>query len=304
MDNVKPVLNKRQKVKRGKNVDIRDVLKVQEIFYEAKKGNIAKDTDLERVLKRYLDSLKRGINDPYLPLLTRGSQFMRLEYPKNSGFQRSTYQKFSGPYKIYKSGDYAAVRFDRPDVMPILFRKDLEGNWQADITKSWAYSQATRDLKKMNPAYGDHAWMFAWEKEFRKAEIPKTPPPLPKEKSLEQEIIRLENAIKESPGIASNYFQLADIFYFECYWIRDAMNLIERGLEYEPGNCNYRKRYINFAYRFPDLSKVQDQHEAIFKFNPGDHKNLSAYQSYLKWKKPRGYKSKLKELQRVKDNLN
>lgn len=271
------------------------------LLSDTERKNYAKDADVEIVLKRYLNSLKKGINDPYLPLLTKGSQFMRLEYPKNSGFQKNAYQKFSGSYKIYKSGDYAAVRFDRPDVMPILFRKDSEGNWLADITKSWAYSQATRDLKQMKPAYGDHFWIFAWEKELKEAEIPETPRPFPKEKSLEQEIARIENAIKESPEIASNYFQLADIFYYECYWIRDAMNLIEMGLKYEPENCLYRKKYIQFAYRFPDLSKVHDQFEAIYKHDPGDYKNLGAYCSYLNWKKPPGYKSKLEELEKIKE---
>lgn len=271
------------------------------LLSDAKRKNYAKDPNVEIVLKRYLNSLKKGINDPYLPLLTKGSQFMRLEYPKNSGFQINAYQKFSGSYKIYKSGDYAAVRFDRPDVMPILFRKDSEGDWLADITKSWAYSQATRDLKQMKPAYGDHAWIFAWEKELKEAEIPATPRPFPKRKSLEQEITRLENAIQESPEVASHYFQLADIFYYECYWIRDAMNLIEQGLKYEPENCLYRKRYIQFAYRFPDLSKVHDQFKAIYEYDPGDYKNLGAYYSYLNWKRPAGYKSKLEELKKVKN---
>lgn len=269
---------------------------------DKERAHYSKDADVETVLKRYLDSLKKGINDPYLPLLTKGSQFMRMEYPKNSGFQKSAYRNFSGSYTIHKSGDYAAARFDRPEVMPILFRKDAEGDWLADITKSWAYSQATRDLKLMKPAYGDNAWIFAWDSKFKEPEIPATPAPLPKDQSLEEAITQLEKAIKETPTNASNYFKLADIFFYECYWIRDAMKLIEQGLEYESENCLYRKRYVNFAYRFPDLSKVRDQYEAIYKHNPGDFLNLGSYRSYLKRNRPTGYEAKREELQRAKDN--
>lgn len=269
---------------------------------DSERAHYDKDADLETVLQRYLDSLKKGINDPYLPLLTKGSQFMRMEYPKNSGFQKNAYRDFSGPYTIYKSGDYAAVRFDRPEVMPILFRKDAVGDWLADITKSWAYSQATGNLKTMNPAYGDHAWIFAWDAKFKEPEIPTTPGPLAKDQSLEQVIMRLEHLIKTSPETADHYFQLADIFYYECYWIRDAMKLIEQGLELDPNNCLYRKRYIQFAYRFPDLSRVQAHYESIYQYDPGDFKNLGSFRSYLKWRRPSGYEAKREQLEEAKEH--
>ncbi|MBC2604123.1 TPM domain-containing protein [Puniceicoccus vermicola] len=260
-----------------------------------------KDPDVETVVKRYLESLKQGINDPYLPLLTEGSQFMRMEYPKNSGFQKNAYRRFSGPYKIDQSGDYAAVRFERPDVMPILLRKDNDGDWQADITKSWAYSQATNNLKTMNPAYGDHAWIFAWQPEFLEPEVPATPLPLAKEKSLVAEIERLETAIEKNPEDADNYFELADLFYFECYWIRDAMQLIEQGLEYDPRNNLYRKRYIDFAYRYPDLSHIARHREAIFTYDPGDFLNINSYRRLLKRNRPAGYEMKIDLLDNVED---
>ena len=250
----------------------------------------APNSNLEVVLQRYLDSLSRGINDPYLPLLTKGSQLMRIEYPKSSGFQRIAYRNFSGPYEVYFEGDFAAVRFDRPDVMPILFHRDSAGDWYADITKSWAYSQATNDLKQMNPAYGDHAWIFAWGSDFHQFEIPATPAPLTLQTDLLQHIAELESRIEAEPDNASSYFHLADVFYFECYWIRDAMNLIEKGLKIDPQNNLYRKRLIDFSYRFPDLSRVGEHHAEIFKHDPGDFRNLEYYRPFLRRHKPRRYK--------------
>ncbi|MCF6314021.1 MAG: TPM domain-containing protein [Verrucomicrobiales bacterium] len=262
-----------------------------------------KNAQLNVVIQRYLKSLQAGVNDPYLPLLTEGSQMMRLEYPKNAGFQRRAYKRFSGKYKVQQSGDLAAVRFQRPDVMPILFRKDSQGNWLADITKSWAYSQASRDLKKMYPAMGDHAWMFAWKNELRKPVVPPTPAPLAKGKSLDAEILRLEKAIQNLPKEASNYFALADLLYFECYWIRDAMKLIEKGLLLDPANVLYHKRFISFAYRFPDMSRVEHHHEQIFQHDPGDYENLRLYISYLKRKRSTAYEAKINLLRKAKGHL-
>ncbi|MFK5921520.1 MAG: TPM domain-containing protein [Verrucomicrobiota bacterium] len=262
-----------------------------------------KGVDLEIVLQRYIKSLQAGVNDPYLPLLTEGSQMMRLEYPKNAGFQRRAFSDFSGKYKIHQKGDFAAIRFERADVMPILFRKDSKGDWLADITKSWAYSQASRDLKKMNPAFGDHAWMFAWENELHKPEEIATPAPLPKEKTLSVEIARLEKAIKNEPKKAANYFALADLLYFECYWIRDAMELIEKGLVLDPGNNPYRKRFILFAYRFPDWSRVEHHYEQILQHDPGDAAALHRFIYYLKNKDASAYADRIKTLEARKSHL-
>lgn len=278
-------------------------LKNVQLLSDKERAEYDKGPKLERVLQRYLKSLQSGVNDPYLPLLTEGSQMMRLEYPKNSGFQRRAYSDFSGKYKVHQSGDFAAVRFDRPDVMPILFRKDSQGDWRADITKSWAFSQATRDLKKMNPTWGDHAWMFAWENEYHKPEVPATPAPLAKEKLLDAEIVHLEKAIEKQPEIAANYFALADLLYFECYWIRDAMQLIEKGLTLEPSNVLYRKRFIYFAYRFPDLSRVEHHYEQIFQHDPGDYRNLRSYSNYLKNKRSPAYAEKIKTLEAAREHL-
>lgn len=278
-------------------------LKNVQLLNDKERAQYNKGPKLEMVLQRYLASLQAGVNDPYLSLLTEGSQLMRIEYPKNAGFQRRAAGEFSGNYKVHQSGGFAAVRFERPDVMPILFRMDNQGDWRADITKSWALSQASRDLKQMNTAFGDHAWMFAWANEYHKPEVPLTPDPLAKEKSLNAEIVRLEKAIENEPDMAANYFALADLFYFECYWIRDAMQLIEKGLAIEPGNNRYRKRLIFLSYRFPDLSRVEHHYEQIFQNDRGDYQNLRWYIAYLKNKRSAVYDEKIRILEAAKDHL-
>ena len=239
-------------------------------------------SDPHEVVRRYIDSLSKGYNDPYLGLLTEGSRYMRLEYPKSAGYQRQAAREFGGKYDLKTHGDLAVATFGNPNAIPLLLRKDQQGLWHIDVPKSWAYIQASSDLKSMRPAYGDHPWMFAWPKDLWQDESPPTPELYPMDVSIAAEIASLESAIEKNPDTASNYFRLADILFFECYWIRAAMDTLERGLEKEPGNVAYRKRLIQFSYRFPDLSKVQQHYEAILKHDPNDRSAIKGYIWFLK----------------------
>lgn len=238
--------------------------------------------DPREVIRSYLESLRQAINDPYLDLLTEGSQYMRMEYPKSAGFQRKAAREYSGEPDVTIEGNLAVAKFKNPTAIPLLLRREADGRWRIDVTKSWAYCQASSDLKTMNPAFADHPWMFAWPEGLRHPEYPATPPPLPAGFKIADEIAKLETEIKADPKISKNYFLLADLLYFECYWIRGAMDALERGLAEDPTNSAYRKRLIKLSYRFPDLSKVQEHYETLLKYDPNDLRTIKDYIWFLK----------------------
>jgi hypothetical protein len=241
------------------------------------------DRDIDVVLSRYFKSLEEGINYPFLGIFTEGSQMMRLEYPESINFLRSQWQDYQKefPYRIIynKRGDLAAIRF-KGLLWPLFLRKTPEGFWKIDVTKGWAFSQANWNLTEIYPLYKDHPWMFAFPEYGYKKSKCNIPKLIPFPLNIKERIAKLEAAIKRSPHDASNYFKLADIFYWECYWIRAAIDLAEKGLEIEPDNIPYRWLAIYMRYRFPKVEGIPAHYEALLKINPCDRYVLKRYVSY------------------------
>ncbi len=240
------------------------------------------DADPEVTVNKFLTSLQSGINDPFLPLLTEGSQYMRLEYPKSASFLRRYHQNSDSGYTLREQGDLAAAVFNNKGSMPVLLRKNHEGKWLVDVTKSWAFSQMNRDLTLCYPAFYDHPWMFALTDFTPKATIPPTPQPLPYPLDLKAHIETIEAQIEAEPHVAAHYFRLADVFYFECYWIRDAINLVEKGLEIDPIGDGYTERLIAMKYRFPDLSRLDKILARALEVDPGNKSLASSYKYLIK----------------------
>jgi tetratricopeptide (TPR) repeat protein len=196
------------------------------------------------------------------------------------------YQK-EFPYRIIynKTGDLAAIRF-KGLLWPLFLRQTPEGFWKLDITKGWAFSQANYNLTGMYPLYRDHPWMFAYTDypyEKSRCNIPKLIPfPL----NIKSRIEELQDAIRKDPGNASNYFKLADIFYWECFWVRAAIDVVEKGLKLEPDNVPYRWLVIYMLYRYPKIEDIPAHYKALLKLNPCDDDTLyrctSHYSDLLK----------------------
>lgn len=288
-------------IKGGFFPDAANKLKMIRPIKAQTKAKYDQHQDPMEVIRRYVESLDLGINSPDLGLLTEGSRYMRMEYPKSEGFQRQAARDFSGPYVFTQEGDYAVARFKNASLMPLLLRKNLQGFWQIDVTKSWAYVQAAADLKSMHPAFLDHAWMFAWPEVKKQREKPRTPEPFPAEQSLADYISQMEKAIMAQPENGDLYFQLADTLYFECYWIRSAMQLIEEGLKRQPQALYYRKRLINMSYRFPDLTRVAYHYEELVSMYPNETDMVTEYIWYLKTYRP-GDTKKIAELESWEKN--
>jgi len=236
------------------------------------------DKNIETVLELYFNSLEEGINYPYLDILTEGSQFMRLEYPKSVDFLRSTWREYqeSVPYRIIYKDDLAAARFQGLRTLPIFLRRTPDGFWKIDVTKGWAFTQGDENLRRF-PRYTDHPWMFAFPEYYYGKSKCNIPELIAFPLNLREKISELEKAIERDPSNASNYFKLGDIFYWECYWIRAAIDVVERGLELEPNNIPYHWLAIDMRYRFPSVERIPKHFDAILKVNPNDLEVLRAY---------------------------
>lgn len=261
--------------------------------------------DIDIVLERYFKTLEEGINYPFLGIFTEGSQMSRLEYPESLFYMQSHLKSYrqAFPYQIVynETGDLAALRFKGEKakyVLPIYLRRTPDGFWKLDITKAYAFSAGKEDLEVFS-LYEDHPWMFAYSKSKGKKSLCNIPELITFPLNLKERTKKLEEAIQENPKDASNYFKLADILYWECYWIKAAIDVAEKGLELEPDNYPYRWLVINMRYRFPSAELNQKHYDALLHYYPKDVIVL-LFSSRYYWYSLMDYKKALKILSKVK----
>lgn len=258
--------------------------------------------DIDVVLTRYFKSLEEGINYPFLGILTGGSSMRRLEYPESAHFYRSRWKDCQNtfPYRIKYKGDLAAVRFQKQQSWPIFLRRTTDGFWKVDEARAWVSSWQDFAENKSGPWHRDHPWMFAFPEYKYKKSLCYVPGLLPASLSLRDEISRLEKAIKDKPQTASNYFKLADIFYWDCLWIAAAIDLVEKGLVLEPENVPYRWLAIFMRYRFPDPEPNAKHLEKLLEINPNDLEALDYYSRHH-WFYTMDYKKAMRVLRILRD---
>lgn len=259
------------------------------------------DKNIDVVLTRYFKLLEEGINYPFLSIVTEGSQMKRLEYPESAHFYKSRWQDCRGafPYRIRNEGGLAALRFRETQSFPIFLRRTSDGFWKVDEARAWVSSWQDFKKNKSGPLYTDNPWMFAFPEYGYKKSRCDVPNLLPTSVSLKDEIARLKQKIKAEPKNASNYFKLADIFYWDCLWIATAIDLVEKGLELDPDNVPYRWLVIDMRYRFPAPEPNVRHLKKLLKIDPDDHDALD-YLSRHYWYYTMEYKKAIEVLGRAK----
>lgn len=236
-------------------------------------SQFAASADIEETVQRYFKSLQLGINYPFLDFLTEGSRYMRIEYPRSPVALRDEWREYmdNKPYKIVQQGDFAVVRFlPGARVFPLLLRRDEKGLWRIDMTKGWALLGASYDMKAWTIKVTDNPWMFAYRDIAYKPSGFRLPDPIPFPQEIENKIEALQARIKKDPSQADNYFQLADILFWECYWIHSAIDTVEEGLKHDPDNVAYRWLAIEMRYRHPLMDGIPVHYEALLRINPKD----------------------------------
>jgi hypothetical protein len=258
-------------------------------FDEEQRLLYAPHADPDVVVQRYLQSLANNIGAIDLPLLTEGSSIYRMEFPRSRGYlQRNhDFYEHAKPYKLYFNGDLAAALF-QPDnlVWPILLRKNEKGLWLVDEARAWAYFHMSEG--GLNPIQKsiDFPFAFAWQARAFNGEPPPyypghrlyTPAVPGYPDNLMSRIHAAEQKIAESPEISQHYFDLADILYFDCYWLTAAIPLYEKGLALEPMRMEYRWRLVDLYLNDTRIDPFLNQLAEIARRNTEDKWAASWYE--------------------------
>ena len=255
-------------------------LEVQELAADQRQ-RYAPDADPEVVVRRYLDSIEQGVGAVDLPLLTEGSKIYRMEFPRSRGYLRRNHEFYeqAKPYRIYTQDDKAAALF-RPGylVWPVLLRKDDKGLWLVDEARAWAYIHIAESGFDPIQKSLKFPYAFAWKQRAN----PKEPAPIYPDgrvftpalpdypDDLTGRIHAAEKKIENEPNNAKHYFDLANILYFDCYWLTAAIPLFEKGLALEPDRMEYHWRLIDLYINDTHIDKMLKELADIAKRDPGD----------------------------------
>lgn len=245
----------------------------QRFFY----AKYEKASTPKEAVDKFLASMSEGISSPHLGILTEGSQYMAMEYHRTPGYQRNRFKQYqrSLPYNIIEQGTYAVARFEKNYVRPIFLRQNDQGLWFVDEAKMWAFVDgfvgADGDQYYVQIFANPSPWSFAVNfpgDELMLGLQADRPDPVPLSTSVKDTIKALELEIRENPDSAKAYFSLADILFFENYWIKDAIAAVEKGLVLDPLNERYLRRAIFFGSKMPDYRYTPAHFEALLKLYP------------------------------------
>lgn len=237
----------------------------------------------------FMISLKDGISSPFLGILTEGSQYMALEYRRTSGYQQNRYAEYQKvmPYNIAENDGYAVAFFQNNSVRPVYLRQDSQGLWMVDETRMWSNIDGVMEKEGLSyyPISFSHGspWSFAFGGSKALRSEADRPNPLPVTIDLRTYIQTLENNLKDNPTSAQAYFDLADVLFFENYWVKDALSLMEKGLALDPLNERYLRRAIHLSVKLPDFSQTAKHYETLIKLHPDSKKWPKKYNCFKKY---------------------
>ena len=237
---------------------------------EAQLAEYAAAADPSESAQRYLDSLRAGVGDPRLPLLTAGSRIFRAVVPRNGPQQQRVYESFrsAGTSRLLRQGNLALlVPGPDRDNLPVVLRRGADGLWYVDEPKSWTWFHRYEDDVNFHVKYADNPFM----QDLRATHMPNaaaaiypaqvgTPLAPPDPQALAAAVAAGEAAIRAAPDAAAGYADLADLYLFEMDWIGPAIRLYERAQALDPANLAYRWRlmdlYLNDSRAEPMLEEL------------------------------------------------
>jgi hypothetical protein len=232
----------------------------------------------QETLSHYLASLEAGVGDPKLSLLTEGSKIFRMENPRTSSYMRriSGDYKRALPFKVFIQNNLAVALFKAGEpTMPVLMRQQTDGKWLVDEASAWAHFHLFESATEPVPKYDDHEFWFAWEQDQRWVKSQALYPLRVKTSNsytadLHQEIRNLENFILKNPEDSLGYLRLADLIYFNSYWIAAAVPLYEKALHLNPKNSEIRWRLIDLYLNDTNIEGLLREARALVKQSPED----------------------------------
>ena len=230
--------------------------------------------EIHESISNYLDSLEAGVGHPHLDVLTPGSRYMRIEYPKTTDFQRREYRNYSKamPYRILQKGGLAAVRFKDDRAIPLLFVVGSDKKWRVDMPKSWGLVTGSNDLSRypINSQIRYHPWEYAFPDQLPSKGRIDVSFFVPIGEDPQVVIQQLSQKIESDPLNPRLRLQLAKVLFWECYLILAAIKESEKAVELDPDFSEAYWFAINARYRAPALEGIQSHYQALIGLHPND----------------------------------
>jgi len=233
----------------------------------------------------WVRSLEDGINFPHLDILKQGGHYMRYEYPEAPRFLQNEAATIRAalPYEVHTKGDLAAIRFSQAAAPNLYFRRGSDGKWRHELVKTWALSQGSYDFTTYSVTrfVNEHPWDFAFpDRERNPVRLP-SPRLMPEGVDVLEEMDRLNARIQENPSSPENYAELANLLFWELYWIKPAIEVAEAGLERDPANIPLRWLAVYARYRAPLLDGVEPHYIALVRETNGAEGIFEAYEGFI-----------------------
>ncbi|MDQ2949040.1 MAG: TPM domain-containing protein, partial [Acidobacteriota bacterium] len=252
-------------------------------------SRFAPSPSAEESLRHYLASLKAGIGDPQLPLLTEGSQLFRSIVPRNEEQQLRINESLAsaGILKVLYAGRLGlALPGAGKSNLPIVLRQGTDNLWYVDEAKSWTYFHRFEDNGNFFVKYADNPFLT----ELRSEQVPNmqstifgthssTPAPPPYPFVLGAAVQSGEAKIRAAPT-AGNYAALGDLYLFEMNWLSRAVELYEKASALDPQELAYHWRLVDLYLNTSRADKMLTELRLLAERLPGDRATQDWYRSY------------------------
>ena len=239
----------------------------------------APTSDPQLTLQRYLNSLRAGVGDPRLPLLSTGSRFFRERTPMTRA-QLSRNWRMSQealPARIEIAGDRAIAVFSPGNpVLPVVFVRTKANRWLIHEPASWGWFQRFEDSLEVFQKFPGHPFAALLAKTgFREPSRFLYPEaaPAPALFGVDEEFLgtleRLQKAAT-GRGSAEDWLRLADFRNFELQDLEGALDLYREGLQRDPRRLNYRWRLLDLLTNLGRYSEFLSEIQSLSDALPGN----------------------------------
>lgn len=237
-------------------------------------------------VENFLNSLQDGIGHPDIDVLTPGSRYMRIEYPKTADYLVRSYSVYADamPYRILRKGSLSVARFKDDLAIPLMLVKCPDRKWRIDLPKSWGLSQGSYDFStiSISERIAAHPWEFAFPDQISSRGRINVDFIVPLGEDPAKTIEKLQEAIEANPEDARLRLELAKVLFWECYLILASIDEAEKAAEIDLDNADAHWQAIYARYRAPALKGIAKHYEQLMRLHPDDGRIKSNYEWFKK----------------------
>lgn len=230
-------------------------------------------------------SLREGIGDANLPLLSAGSRAYRLHSPLNQALLKRMWDMYqsAGPYELLEDGRFAVVKFkNNHPVLPVFLFKTRADSWLVHEPYSFALFNRFEDsmsIFQTHPLAGSEIFskiglagnVIFW------GSPPFTVQPLETD-GFFAKLAQLESASESAHG----QFELADFYLFEMWNYEKADALYAEALSRQPARPAHLWRRLAPLIASGNIQEFLRTYKSLSVLQPGDARLKTNYAFYVK----------------------